>query len=224
MMLESICAPYEVAQAAIQEMYVDKTLARLNTLRRHPVLGKFFDQSVSINGARYSPLDLYLEQLRDVTGLLEPVSNSMSVIHGDLCISNILYDPRSRIIKLIDPRGKFGPWSMHGDYRYDLAKLSHSFNGNYEPIINDRFFLICQDTELSLTFNLGKYQEQVAKVFDGYLDRYFSKDIPSIQLIESLLFLSMIPLHADHLNHQIAFLAVGLQKLDACFRQRGIEL
>jgi hypothetical protein len=47
--------------------------------------------------------------------------------------------------------------------------------------------------------------------------------LPAIQLIEALLFLSMIPLHADHINHQLAFLAVGLQKLDNSFRQRGLE-
>ena len=30
------------------------------------------------------------------------------IIHGDLCFSNILFDLPNQIVRLIDPRGRFG--------------------------------------------------------------------------------------------------------------------
>ena len=54
-----------------------------------------------------------------------------SIMHGDFCLSNILYDLRSRICKLLDPRGSFGASGIYGDPRYDVAKLYHSVYGLY---------------------------------------------------------------------------------------------
>ena len=61
------------------------------------------------------------------------------IVHGDLCLSNILYDLRSRICKLLDPRGSFGAAGIYGDPRYDVAKLYHSIYGLYDFITNDLF-------------------------------------------------------------------------------------
>ena len=43
----------------------------------------------------------------------------------------------------------------------------------------------------------------------------FSPDIKAVRLIEALLFLSMIPLHAENLKHQLAMLATGAELLDS---------
>ena len=73
----------------------------------------------------------------DVERLAENVQGC--VVHGDLCLSNILYDLRSRVCKLIDPRGSFGAAGIYGDPRYDVAKLYHSIYGLYDFITNDLF-------------------------------------------------------------------------------------
>src|SRR5690606_40930853 len=43
-----------------------------------------------------------------------------SIMHGDFCFSNILFDSRSNRIKLIDPRGinANGEISIYGDQKY----------------------------------------------------------------------------------------------------------
>ena len=48
---------------------------------------------------------------------------------------------RDRILKFVDPRGKFGNKDFYGNHYYDLAKLSHSVNGGYEYFIFDEFNL-----------------------------------------------------------------------------------
>ncbi|MDB4556699.1 hypothetical protein N9005_05535, partial [Akkermansiaceae bacterium] len=47
--------------------------------------------------------------------------------HGDLCLSNIMYDVNSDEIFLIDPRGHFGEeYSRYVPEGYDILKLAHS--------------------------------------------------------------------------------------------------
>ena len=62
-----------------------------------------------------------------------------SVMHGDYCFSNILYDMRNHTIKLIDPRGFLNRergFSFYGPYIYDYFKLAHSYIGKYDFIIS----------------------------------------------------------------------------------------
>lgn len=207
---------------AFHQVYHEKTVRRLDSLRGHPILGRFFSHAATINGRPYQPLDSYLEQLGGFTSRLEARVDKVSVVHGDLCASNILYDPRSRIIKVIDPRGSFGSWSIYGDYRYDLAKLSHSFLGHYESIIHNRFFVLCDEYNLSFDVRVEPYQRHVSEIFQRHLAEGFREDLVAVGAIEALLFLSMIPLHSDYLNRQLAMLATGIAKLDDAFRSLGI--
>ena len=40
---------------------------------------------------------------------------------------------------MIDPRGSFGEYKIHGDKNYDIAKLQHSILGDYDFILNNLF-------------------------------------------------------------------------------------
>jgi hypothetical protein len=198
--------------SAVKDMYVNKTSDRLDRLRQHPVLGKFFSRDIIVNKRHYPCLNEILDDLRSNWQRLIPSARYLSIIHGDFCASNILFDPRSRIIKLIDARGKFGDSAMYGDYRYDLAKLSHSFNGCYEMIVNDSFFAVCEDNAISYTINSSAYQNSVADMFNHRMSSEYSQDREAVRLVESILFLSMLPLHSDYLNRQIVMLATGVEK------------
>ena len=64
-----------------------------------------------------------------------------SVMHGDLCFSNILYDSPGPAHQSHRSRGgsmATGTASLYGDPRYDLAKLAHSIIGRYDQIIAGR--------------------------------------------------------------------------------------
>ncbi|AKX51394.1 hypothetical protein AKN92_07760 [Thiopseudomonas alkaliphila] len=141
-------------------------------------------------------------------------STKLTPIHGDLCFTNILYDVRSRQIKLIDPRGEFGVPGIYGDPRYDKAKMMHSYSGHYDFIVSDRFkYTIYNDQRIYAELPLTNYHKQVKYVMDNILfDGSTSEDKKSIEAIEALLFLSMLPLHADKPNRQKVILFIGLSK------------
>ena len=72
-------------------------------------------------------------------------SRQLQLIHGDLCFNNILAEPQSGSIRLIDPRGERpvgAPWPIgFGDPRYDQIKLLHSGRYLYDVVVNNLFTL-----------------------------------------------------------------------------------
>jgi hypothetical protein len=145
-------------------------------------------------------------------------SAEISIIHGDLCFNNILYDISSGVVKLIDPRGEFGgsARTIYGDVRYDIAKLRHSFCGNYDSIIEGDFDLT-HDGGGAFRFLVYKdHQHEREVIFDDVIRR-FGYRADQLRFIEALLFLSMIPLHADSLRKQLAFFVTAILKFNADF-------
>lgn len=165
---------------------------------------KIFKVNYSFKDFKYMIVDKTLE--RSGTFLkqnLDKIENFISknkfeinncVIHGDLCFNNILYDTNSGILKIIDPRGSFGNQSISGILEYDVSKLSHSLNGDYDLI----------KANIS---NRTKKQNEIIDLFNSKINKeYKEKEILLIKVIEYCLFVSMIPLHKDNSNHQKRFL------------------
>lgn len=181
-------------------MCVDKTIQRLDKLWLNDDFKNFFAQ---------------VERL-----LFENVEEYFSVIHGDLCLPNILVEEEHKFLRLVDPREKFGDFDIYGDWRYDLAKMLHSLEGNYDFIIADKFKVNVQGAAIDYEFALdfAPIREKFFEVFAGQL-----KDLPALRLIEATLFLSMIPLYADSLSHQQVMLARGVELFEAVMEQREVR-
>ena len=65
----------------------------------------------------------------------------------------------------------------------------------------------------ALTFNIQHGVDQHSDKGEINLDQIadiIKDELKNIEIIESLLFLSMIPLHSENSNHQFAMLATGL--------------
>lgn len=200
---------------SLYSMYVEKTLNRLAQLKSQAQFKALFNHSICINGYFYPSLDEVTKILQEIIpSLLYNVENFF-IIHGDFCFSNVMIDDNLDFIKLIDPRGKFGEFDIYGDSRYDLAKLLHSIEGKYDYIIKDLFDLNLQEKnnfqfkilEIAQTFDLI---EIFKKVFKDNL----KNNMREIQLIESLLFFSMIPLHEESVNRQYAMLCTAMKILN----------
>jgi len=126
-----------------------------------------------------------------------------TIMHGDYCFSNILFDRRNDTIKLIDPRGylnKKEGYSFYGPYVYDYFKLGHSFIGSYDNIISG---------ESSESINLKEIKENLNFFVN---ETSISKDLLIHGMIN--LFLSMVPLHKDNSFRQQNFFKISL-KLDS---------
>lgn len=210
--------PAEV-ESSLRSMYVDKTLDRLDVLRTQPGFARFFDaESVVVNGEEFRSVGRIVDRLADdlqSTDLFE--LDEPTMIHGDFCFPNILYDIRTGNVKLIDPRGEFGALGIYGDYRYDLAKLIHSVDGHYEFIINDRFSVDASEHELSYRIHLTEQHHNRRQLFDSMLESRYPNERADLYALESLLWLSMVALHSDEPDRQRVMLAQGIEKYNRTF-------
>lgn len=199
---------------SLESMYIDKTILRLNKIKEQNNFKTFFDNPIIINDKTYKSLNEYIKILPNLIYevLINPFKGCFNIIHGDLCFANILIEDVYSFIRLIDPRGKFGRYDIYGDSRYELAKLLHTLEGNYDFIIEDMF-------DIDVDNNIIRYSPKRAsyEVIKTFYDVFKNKleNINEIRLIEATLFLSMIPLHSDHLRRQYAMLATGIMLLDS---------
>jgi hypothetical protein len=143
-------------------------------------------------------------------------------VHGDFCFSNILFDFRKQMIKVIDPRGLDFEKNITtlGDIRYDIAKLSHSVLGMYDYIIAGKFTLTIDNNNSNIVFNLFS-NKSVDAIQASFLKKSFvGVAISSKQNFALMihLFLSMLPLHADNEKRQFAFMA-NAYRLYQLFKQ-----
>jgi hypothetical protein len=190
-------------------VYVEKTRSRLEEFTSQQASAKH--NFVYFRGERWSigRVQKTLVRFVEQSGLLEIAE--LTPIHGDFCFSNLLYDPKARLVKMIDPRGEFGVPGIFGDRRYDLAKLAHSYAGKYDFIVADRFSLeIESEGRLCVHVQTNDYYDRLRSIFDAVLLPQDSLH-KQIYALQALLFLSMLPLHADKPSRQFAMLATGLE-------------
>jgi hypothetical protein len=87
----------------LQEMYVDKTLERIALLKDDELFARYFDKEMIINSESYFPINRYLDIIPELFQLLiMEDKHTMQIIHGDLCLANILFDNRSGNIKVLE--------------------------------------------------------------------------------------------------------------------------
>ena len=196
----------------MRSMYEDKTRTRLLPVTEDARFAAFCEPWVSINGQTYMGIPQCLELLPRVADAIDMYSlDYFTVIHGDLCLSNILYDRRNGFVRVIDPRGEFGDVGIFGDLRYDLAKLSHSFEGDYDLILNGLFDGEWKSGGYRYELQLEDRHRCVKALFRNWFLAECGASYRQVKFIESLLFLSMVPLHNDRFESQQAFLAKGLE-------------
>lgn len=200
----------------LEEMYLGKTRKRLESMEAPEALLRLarHDGPVTINRQLVPNIPNLWDRLEtEVDRLAENVQGC--VVHGDLCLSNILYDLRSRICKLLDPRGSFGAAGIHGDPRYDVAKLYHSIYGLYDFITNDLFDVSIEGHSVELNIRCRPQHKQIQQRFEKVFFPEF--DRREILLITGLLFASMPALHYDAPRRQMAMYARALQLFGELF-------
>lgn len=112
----------------------------------------------------------------------------LTLCHGDLCFSNILL-LFNKQIKFVDPRGARFKNDLFITPYYDFAKLSQCVHGNYDGILSG----------CSVDFRLQ------ADYFDVWVLNK-KLDLQFVRLIESSLFLSLLPLHMDRVDLHLKFI------------------
>jgi hypothetical protein len=115
---------------------------------------------------------------------------------------------------VIDPRGLDAAErpTLFGDPRYDIAKLHHSVVGRYDEIIAGRFSLSrAGPLDMTLALEPEAGRETIQAIFLATAFAGVTPDEAQAGPIAILLFLSMLPLHADNPVRQGALLANALR-------------
>lgn len=132
------------------------------------------------------------EFIEDLESEFVSIAPRPSLMHGDYCFSNLLYDFNGNIT-MIDPRG-----DLFGDHYYEVAKICHSILFDYDFVDAE---LYVKDGANYKLYNNGK--ESIKKLFKSTINKYYTEDEQRyILLLTASLFLSMIPLHSHNKNNQ----------------------
>lgn len=197
-----------LAPQLARAVYVEKTRSRLEQFTAQSPSARHYFAGRGAEKWSIDRVQRTLGSFVERSGLLQ--IEELAPIHGDFCFSNLLYDCKVRLVKMIDPRGEFGVPGIFGDRRYDLAKLAHSYAGGYDFIVADQFSVeVGSEGRLHLAMQASDYCSKVRSIFEAVL-------LPDVTLrqqvnaLQALLFLSMLPLHADKPRRQLAMLTTGL--------------
>lgn len=214
--------PAELSPKATFDFYWTKTLDRLHDFAGQDVsFARLIKaNTIELNDRRLAGWPRILREVERRVRRLSAKPHGR-IIHGDLCFTNILYDPVSRLFKFIDPRGSFGESGIYGDGRYDIAKLLHSLHGGYDFLIHDMFLLERNGNQLRLEQFFPSTRKSVLRAFATI----FGADYPlnEVRTLEGLLFLSMCPLHKDHPTRQVAMFATGLRILNELLNHEDLH-
>lgn len=190
----------------------DKTLSRLAEYSR--LAGVDLDRSFVLNGWTSPSLRQITDELVEIIALDD--APAASVMHGDFCFSNIMFDARSNSIRAIDPRGSIDGVtpSLLGDTRYDAAKFLHSAIGHYDLIISGRcrFSTDARDPYVvELAFSPQADDNALQALALAMSAGGVAFDRPSVLATMILLFLSMPPLHFEKPERAAAFIANAIR-------------
>lgn len=200
----------------LEGIYVTKTRKRMEEISQSVpnVYEMMKEDAITINGKPYRNISLLQQRMEE--GINRLLSyDKRTIVHGDYCFSNILFDPMHYIFKLIDPRGRFkDTQTIYGDPRYDIAKLRHSAVGLYDFIVGG-FFKLKQLGKEEYEFHVSSphLSDALQGAFDEIIQS-FGYNLHDIKLIEALIFLTIIPLHCDDERRQQAFYLTAIQKLN----------
>ena len=183
--------------------FTDKLLGRLEERSGSTIA--YFAQNDEL---KFTHQALFVQEYKTVVntlkemfscGAFEFINRSpVGQIHGDLCLSNILYCSASSSFFLIDPRG-----DILTPHVYDFAKISHSILGGYDFILSGNFSLLLQEEGIKLHM-----PSPPLGLKNDFLDFIQSSSIISInevRLLEAFLFATMIPFHFENGLRCLAF-------------------
>ena len=198
----------KIASAAnFSALFVEKTKRRLE---EYKTMSQFdIDACLTFNGHQLPSLN---EIVNEISQDLVNEEQSPAIIHGDLCLSNIIFDSSSRNVKLIDPRGldENGQQMIYGEKLYDIAKLAHSIFGLYDHIIAGQYTLSESQNKFEFQIHIDNGIEEIQNALKEHLST-LDIDCTKLEKTLPLLFISMIPLHSDSPSRQKAFIANSLR-------------
>lgn len=171
---------------SVREAYFNKTFDRIGKIQDLVPFAR--DREILVNGRKCRNVFYYKRELEQAVEKLALSCRQFAFIHGDCTFSNMMLRENGEPV-LIDPRGYFGFTELHGDVRYDWAKMYYSIVGNYDRFnLKDFALEIGESSEegvgLKITSNHWEDMESDFFALTG-ADEY------EIKLLHALIWLSL---------------------------------
>lgn len=196
-------------------MYIQKTFNEYHNLKNsYHDTEMFSSKTLVIDGLEY---DNFETIWNDIESIIKNklLNYNHTMIHGDMCFSNILYHPKVGS-RFIDMRGSFGERGIYGDRLYDYAKLLHSVEGGYEFFINDKFNVSKLSKRIYNThIDVNKNKQDA---LDAYIQIFSNMDINLVRLVEGLIFIGMCARHYDSKERQMIMYLTGIKNLNEALK------
>ncbi|MDE9554972.1 capsular biosynthesis protein [Xenorhabdus bovienii] len=192
---------------SLRGLFSDKTRARIVLFLEEQQIS--IKKEWSLNSGNPTSLEKMIDETECFIDSI--LVGDETIVHGDFCFSNILYDFRTDRIKVIDPRGMDakGDLKIYGNIHYDITKLAHSIIGLYDWIISGFYELNVNTVSGHIDFkiNLNKDVSKIQFNFVSLVNSKYNISYKTLCAMQVHLFISMLPLHNDDQRRQYALLA-----------------
>ena len=199
------------ARVHFDRLYLDKVRSRFAALQAMEIY-RVVDDMVRTATGEISLEAVFERYYAAAAAYAASMPDYECIGHGDSCFSNILYDRRTRLLKLIDPAGATSAEQLYTNPLYDIVKLSHSILGGYDFVSNGLYDItLGADLHLHLHTPETMYRDYARLFLEELVARHL--DPCAVRLLEASLFLSMLPLHRDNPRNVVAFVLIALNIL-----------
>lgn len=175
--------------------YYQKTINRLTKYyKKHNVE----DAKSFINGVAVPKI----EEMFNLINWDEMVKGIPSVFHGDLQLDNILLTDEDKFL-LLDWRQDFAGLKSFGDRYYDFAKLNGGLQVSYKLIKQNSFsYSVEKNGNIEIVHDVpDELVSNQVKLANYFIAR--NVDIKKVNILTSLIYLNMAPMHNEPFDHFI---------------------
>ena len=170
-----------------------------------------------------NPIYLVNQLIESVNTVLNFKTMYFTIIHGDLNLTNIMYNAKNGKIKLLDPRGKYGKETfIFGDPSYDIMRIIACVDYGYDTIARGDYLLEVSEEGIALKVDLPKLYLNAGEKVKKIMVNNFP-DIPPVnyELQSILYFLNLLPFHSDSIERSLAFYYWGTYYLNKWMKKQG---
>lgn len=191
----------------VREVYIDKTISRVESVSK--LIPNFNKDSLTINGVKCK--NIFAEKNNHIFDevLKICIPAKFTPIHGDPTFSNTLIDKNLRTW-LFDPRGYFKKPGIWGDSNYDYAKVYYSAIGGYDKFNRRKFKLHVDNETAEILMEKPLFYDAGLETFK----EFFPKELKQIEILHSLIWLSLSGYAKDDIDSVIGSFYLGLYWLE----------
>lgn len=208
-----------VEKTSFKDIVLENLEARLPEMAKYLPVKSAFNRGFSVNGVAIREINKLVRDAMFELEELDSVTNQ--IIHGDLCLSNILIEDKTFLIRLIDPRGGFKKNTIYGPKLYDIAKLCHSILGGYDLLVRDLFMISQTGNDFKLTMPQLSHQRKAQEYFLLSLTK-IGVTKKQAQILSGLILISIPVFHLDSQERALSMFLRGTYQIESALSLNSI--